>query len=350
MQRIINVSVLLLLIAQIGFAQSKDVLAKAAFRKAQNEFGSGEYPEAINKLDEVVEMLGGATNPRIEYLRSWCYYEMGETNKAQKSLETYFELASDSDPNYGSMLDMIENIKEKGEILKREKAALEIENTAWETAKLSNTVSSYESFIANYANSKFKQEAKKRLSSIPTPPLVDPRDDQEYQTTRIGSQLWMAENLRYDMKGTFTERKKFNRPEFGLYYSRSASYNACPSGWHLPAKQEVQQLINYLNAGSPTTSSDNNYYHEFYYSYTMNSSLRSTTGWRIPGSNSTGFGAVPSATVPSLIIDRGSTAAYWMTEGRWKIVENTSFDLRTSKKTGASMGYNYPCRCIKDEG
>jgi hypothetical protein len=63
----------LVLLSYYASAQSAEVIAKAAFMKAQEYYGNGQYEEAVAKLENVVENLGG-TNPGVAYLSAQCYY------------------------------------------------------------------------------------------------------------------------------------------------------------------------------------------------------------------------------------------------------------------------------------
>ena len=73
--------------------------------------------------------------------------------------------------------------------------------------------------------------------------FVDTRDRQTYRTIRIGSQVWLADNLNYNIDGSWHyENLKENGQKFGRLYSWAAAKKACPAGWHLPSDDEWKQL------------------------------------------------------------------------------------------------------------
>ena len=118
-------SLTLLITSLFIYAQSNDILAKAAFMDAQNAYGQGQYTEAVNGLEEVVQLLGGS-NPRVDYLLTESYYKLNDPFKAESSLKSYFDLAGESDANYNTMLGLIGQIKKQKVIkegqIKKQKA------------------------------------------------------------------------------------------------------------------------------------------------------------------------------------------------------------------------------------
>ena len=79
--------------------------------------------------------------------------------------------------------------------------------------------------------------------------FVDERDGQIYKYTTIGGQVWMAENLNYeipgvtrDMYGTSCTAVNDNCDGRGLLYNYSSADTACPKGWHLPSQDEWNAL------------------------------------------------------------------------------------------------------------
>ena len=103
-----------------------------------------------------------------------------------------------------------------------------------------------------------------------TDTFTDPRDGNVYNTVTIGTQTWMAENLRYlpsvvsplrqsqytvyyyvyGYDGTDVDEAKAtaNYKTYGVLYNWTAAKAACPAGWHLPTDEEWTQLTEYLGA------------------------------------------------------------------------------------------------------
>ncbi|MCL1956816.1 MAG: hypothetical protein FWF63_05795 [Fibromonadales bacterium] len=102
--------------------------------------------------------------------------------------------------------------------------------------------------------------------------FIDKRDKKKYRIVKIGRQIWMAENLNYDIQGS-----KCYDETYGRLYDWETAKKACPQGWHLPTDDEWKILANF--AGGIRAAGRK---------------LKTTNGWtNNNGTDDYGFSALP---------------------------------------------------------
>jgi uncharacterized protein (TIGR02145 family) len=141
-------------------------------------------------------------------------------------------------------------------------------------------------------------------------------DGNEYKTITIGTQTWMAENLkttRYNngdsinphfpdnyqdyYKEQFAyDNNESNIPTYGRLYKYGAVYynnrNICPTGWHVPTYDDWRSLGTYLN-GSIEIQQNPRYGVTY---KNIANSMKATLGWgsnNVQTNNTSGFSALP---------------------------------------------------------
>ncbi len=109
--------------------------------------------------------------------------------------------------------------------------------------------------------------------------FTDPRDGKAYKTTKIGSQTWFAENLNYDTSGSkcYGDNPS-NCQKYGRLYNWNTAMKACPSGWHLPSKDEAEAWEKFFGGSN-----------------VAGKMLKATSGWNYDGNGTDdlGFSALP---------------------------------------------------------
>jgi uncharacterized protein (TIGR02145 family) len=209
-------------------------------------------------------------------------------------------------------------------------------------------------------------------------------DGNTYKWVKIGTQVWMAENLRTtrycngDSVGTTIPAtldirslgiQKYQWPYVGYenkiaeygrlytWYAVTDSRNVCPAGWHVPSDPEWQQLALYLT---------NNGYGYGGNMTWIGKSMADTTGWTTytevgtignnqASNNSTGFTARPSGVRNA----SGSFYGFGLCCYLWSSTEystNTSgissylwYNLKSGGNRGAASKLSgYSVRCLRN--
>jgi uncharacterized protein (TIGR02145 family) len=165
--------------------------------------------------------------------------------------------------------------------------------------------------------------------------LYDSRDGKTYKTVVIGAQSWMAENLNYNMSGSWCYGDDpSNCAIYGRLYDMSAAQTACPSGWHLPSYTDWNILMNTIGGRN-----------------TANKRLMATNGWRDSnGLDTYGFSALPGGIRNKdgsfLFLNTsgwwwGGTTDFWIIDGIEESISSYSSFL-FKDLSGVSV------RCVKD--
>ncbi len=181
-----------------------------------------------------------------------------------------------------------------------------------------------------------------------------------YRTIQIGTQTWMAENLRTTLFRDWsvipnikdpTEWSTSALPAYCLYENNDSTYKEtygalynfqvvnsgilCPAGWHVPSSAEWTTLENFLGGGD-----------------IAGGKLKETgpVNWQNPNTgatNESGFTALPSGV-------RGSDGAFSLFKetGTWWLADgyavSVSYDGITIFNAGNNEKYGYSVRCMKD--
>ena len=175
--------------------------------------------------------------------------------------------------------------------------------------------------------------------------LTDSRDGQTYRTFIVGSQIWMAENLNYETSNSYCyDDKKGNCTKYGRLYTYSAATNACPSGWHLPSKEEWESLIDAVGGES-----------------VAGKMLKAKRGWYDDGNgeNSIGFLALPGGSKGNMAYNEEykgieEKGVFWtstrFSDYYYAYHVSMYYDEDKASVGHESVNYKFSVRCVRPIG
>jgi len=205
---------------------------------------------------------------------------------------------------------------------------------------------------------------------LPETPVAD-ADGNTYRTVKIGTQVWMAENLKTTKYSDGTpidpnHYYKFSSIDslnvFGNYYLDSAviisGKNVCPDGWHVPTQPEWETMFAFVSGADWTINSANlgkkliDPYREVYagiYNWFSNQGViyaTNETGFSARGAGSNFWDGYLSVWGMPWV---GQDAFFWVkiTPGIVQIVAVDSYSGNVSITEGSS-GSAYSVRCVKN--
>ncbi len=168
--------------------------------------------------------------------------------------------------------------------------------------------------------------------------LIDSRDNKQYKTVKIGTQLWMAENLNFVTdNGSYCHDNNYdNCFTYGRLYDWNTASFSCPNGWHLPTMDDWNLLFDFLETDEGTQ-------------------MRSDEGWRRDGngSNSSGFNALPASyfTEYGEYMALGGYAFFWTDtqtdeSSAWSIM--LSYNREIAEKNFYNKANAFSVRCLRN--
>ena len=202
---------------------SLTINSKAAFSSWENRLSPGKYSVKLSHR---------------------CYEDISFEVGINKSSREVFDMASHA------------NLKKGGLVLSAEKDGEPVSEPVFVNGQRvgETPFSGYVAVCSEIEIGKAKEKVNVRLEHKQTirykheaqiyGTFMDERDFKEYKTVKIGTQIWMAENLNYYVNGSKCyDNKPENCIKDGRLYDWNVAMGVCPSGWHLPSNAEWDVLM-----------------------------------------------------------------------------------------------------------
>ncbi len=297
--------------------------AQAYFNRGDTYYKKGDYDKAIPDYNEAIRLnpnlaiayinrglaYYGAISDHDEAIRlnpnnavaygnrGYVYYEKGDYNRAISDYDETIKLNPNNAVAYGNRGyvyfkkgDYDSAISDYNEAIRLDpNDTLAYYNRGYVYFKkgdYDSAIVDYESALRIDPSNAYARKAIKEISgksSIRNGVFTDLRDGKRYKTIKIGNQTWMAENLNFEIAGFSRccmcyEDDPANGEKYGRLYPWEIAKKACPSGWHLPSKDEWEVMTAYIGGAN-----------------TEGRMLKATSGWYNNGNGEDdyGFSAMP---------------------------------------------------------
>ncbi len=211
---------------------------------------------------------------------------------------------------------------------------------------------------------------------VPAGMVCDMRDGKMYRTVKIGSQLWLAQNLNHRTEGSWCYNNRTETCEtIGRLYNWAAAMDlpheyldknagqlvtgkhrgVCMEGWHIPSEAEMKTLVAYVENHNAELEGEVE---------SVGTSLKSEKGWAncevgeegcVAPTDRYGFGALPAGRrhADGSFNDVGYDSGFWISAESSNGIHAPYWDLYySSDKFWGSYSNRkkvaYSVRCIKD--
>ena len=183
-------------------------------------------------------------------------------------------------------------------------------------------------------------------------PTLTDFDGNVYDTIRIGTQVWMKQNLRvthykngyelaaWEQRATYPCIYKLAPPNLNYRYwyngYAAANSDVAPVGWHIPSDAEWQILIDYLGGVNKAGGE----------------MKTNTSDWGSPNigaTNNSGFSALPAGYLNATYSTHAYLGAYFLSSsGSYYEIQKSSAGIYKQTSSADLFNYCFSIRCILD--
>jgi len=185
--------------------------------------------------------------------------------------------------------------------------------------------------------------------------FTDDRDGTTYATAEIGTQTWLAENLKFEPpSGSYClgEDDELCRL-FGRWYDYDVAQTVCPDGFHLPSVTEWQTLASFVttDAGTPAGTVDAT--NPNIAAYQLGSNLINTVIWQYAPAMDPkyGFNALPGGCMADMTAcgTFAEDAEFWSAPNSDTDTDqvNVTVDAGGVRMSPVREGVESSVRCVK---